>query len=141
MHSCVALWVQCYMRYTQVTYMCLNHFLVGICYIDTPQVREGRTQPLAYWTQIFLYDFGSEDVRVTFKSGAIRAQLGSETQLSYSISGNTLDKNTFHHHALTRDGSGYVRLYHILVEIISRVLYTSSLYLFHNVLIYFECDK
>tara|TARA_Y100000592_G_C5477573_1_gene323238 strand:+ start:504 stop:4391 length:3888 start_codon:yes stop_codon:yes gene_type:complete len=74
---------------------------------------------------IFLYDFGSEDVRVTFKSGAIRAQLGSETQLSYSISGNTLDRNNFHHHALTRDGSGNVRLYHNGSEVGS---YSSSTY-------------
>ena len=74
---------------------------------------------------IFLYDFGSEDVRVTFKSGAIRAQLGSETQLSYSISGNTLDKNTFHHHALIRDGSGKVQLLHNGSEVGS---YTGSTY-------------
>ena len=72
---------------------------------------------------IFLYDFGSEDVRFTFKSGAIRAQLGSETQLSYSI--GDLDRNTFHHHALTRDGSGNVKLYHNGSEVGS---YSSSTY-------------
>tara|TARA_A100001037_G_scaffold253311_1_gene237819 strand:+ start:5750 stop:9739 length:3990 start_codon:yes stop_codon:yes gene_type:complete len=74
---------------------------------------------------IFLYDFGSEDVRVTFKSGAIRAQLGSETQLSYSISGNTLDKNTFHHHALIRHANGKVQLLHNGSEVGS---YTGSTY-------------
>ena len=72
---------------------------------------------------IFLYDFGSEDVRVTFKSGAIRAQLGSETQISYTI--GDLDRNNFHHHALTRDGSGNVRLYHNGSEVGS---YSSSTY-------------
>ena len=61
---------------------------------------------------IFLYDIGSEHVRITFKSGDIRAQLGSETQISYSISGNSLDQNTWYHSALTRDGSGNVKLFH-----------------------------
>ena len=61
---------------------------------------------------IFLYDIGSEHIIITFKSGAIRAQLGSETQISYSISGNSLDQTTWYHSALTRDGSGNVKLFH-----------------------------
>ena len=74
---------------------------------------------------IFLYDIGSEHVRITFKSGAIRAQLGSETQISYSISGSSLDQTTWHHSVLTRDGSGNVKLFHNGIVVGS---YSSSTY-------------
>ena len=58
---------------------------------------------------VFLYDVSSEDIRVTFKNGNIRAQLGSETELSYSI--GTLDYNTWYYTALQRDSSGNVNFY------------------------------
>ena len=58
---------------------------------------------------VFLYDVSSEDIRVTFKNGNIRAQLGSETELSYSI--GTLDYNTWYYNALQRDRSGNVNFY------------------------------
>ena len=58
---------------------------------------------------VFLYDVSSEDIRVTFKNGNIRAQLGSETELSYSI--GTLDYNTWYYTDLQRDSSGNVNFY------------------------------
>ena len=70
---------------------------------------------------IFLYDIGSENIRVTFKNGDIRAQIDSETQLTYSV--GSLDQTTWYHIAFTRDGSGKVQLFHNGVEVGS---YTSS---------------
>ena len=70
---------------------------------------------------IFLYDIGSENIRVTFKNGDIRAQIDSETQLTYSV--GSLDRTTWYHIAFTRDGSGKVQLFHNGVEVGS---YTSS---------------
>ena len=63
-------------------------------------------------SMIMLYDIGSNHVRVRFKSGSIRAQLGSETQILYNISGSSLDQTTWYHSALTRDGTGNVKLFH-----------------------------
>ena len=70
---------------------------------------------------IFLYDIGSENIRVTFKNGDIRAQIDSETQLTYSV--GSLDRTTWYHIAFTRDGSGKVQLFHNGIEVGS---YTSS---------------
>ena len=64
---------------------------------------------------VFLYDVSSEDIRVTFKNGNIRAQLGSETELSYSI--GSLDQNQWYHTALQRDSSGNVNLYHNGIDV------------------------
>ena len=64
---------------------------------------------------VFLYDVSSEDIRVTFKNGNIRAQLGSETELSYSI--GTLDQNKWYHTALQRDSSGNVNLYYNGIDV------------------------
>ena len=70
---------------------------------------------------IFLYDIGSENIRVTFKNGDIRAQIDSETQLTYSV--GSLDQTTWYHIAFTRDSSGKVQLFHNGVEVGS---YTGS---------------
>ena len=70
---------------------------------------------------VFLYDVSSEDIRTTFKNGNIRAQLGSETELSYSI--GSLDQNKWYHTALQRDSSGNVNLYHNGIDVAN---YSSS---------------
>ena len=64
---------------------------------------------------IFLYDVSSEDIRVTFKNGNIRAQLGSETELSHSI--GSLDQNEWYHIALQRDSSGNVNFYYNGIDV------------------------
>ena len=89
---------------------------------------EGWYQPkfdTAGSTTRMLWDLGSNHVRVRFKNGQIRAQLGSETQILYNISGSSLDQTTWYHSALTRDGSGNVKLFHNGSEVGS---YTGSTY-------------
>ena len=58
---------------------------------------------------VFLFDLGSNGIKLTITSSLLRLKIGTESQITYTM--GALSQSTFYHIAGTRDGSGNVKLF------------------------------